>query len=101
MTFDGASADAERVGDLGLAEVAVVAQDEDFTLPGRQLAQRIDHRRAVELAQGSVLRACGIRHGLRRVLRLDLAPPDPRPGTVDHCLSEVALRLLRVAQPAP
>ena len=40
--FDGAEADAEQLGDLGLGAILVVTEGDDGALARRQAAERID-----------------------------------------------------------
>ena len=40
VALDGAPADTEDLGDVGLGEVEVVAQGQDLALPARELSQR-------------------------------------------------------------
>ena len=91
VRLDRALADAERLGDLGLAHVQVVAQDDHFLLPPWQVAHGP--------AQGAVAvvgdhRGLGGVNGAHR-----LAQPTPVEETGDPLLTQLAAGAVEDAGP--
>ncbi len=105
MAFHGPAADVERVGDVGLGEVAVVTEHEHFSLSLREGTQ-CDQHLLTSLCSHRLLFGAGRMPS--SVFGLKVEPlvgngvmTVGRAGCVDDRASKICQRLVRFTQPVP